>query len=237
MGYFNKPEYVAELVDAVINIAPDLTNVPLKDVGFFKMLTSHDDTSVVRSLYHNPQEIQGGTKMIFASNHLLNFDSCLSSEDIEATFNRIIYFPFMNVAITKSNEDKYMSEKLIEERDGIFVWSMKGLKKYIENNEIFPVSKKSKKIKLKNISMYCSEKAFVEQSLKLENDSYESSQSINAAYKAFCENIGVKPGNIKSFLKNHYGLNTVKKRIDKMGNLTSYGNPIAVFKGVKLKNK
>ena len=42
--------------------------------------------------------------------------------------------------------DRYLSEKLISELDGIFFWALEGLKRLIENDFIFTVSDKTREI-------------------------------------------------------------------------------------------
>ena len=44
-------------------------------------------------------------------------------------------------------------------------------------------------------------------------------------------------GNITNYIKEHEGIQKVKKRIDDEGSLISEGNPIYVYEGIRLKNK
>lgn len=173
--FLQKQEYAATLSDKLLNVAPDLKNEALKDVGFFKSLVSHDDSISARLLYGNPQDIKCETKMMFSTNHLLSFDPSLSIYDVEAVFNRLIYWPFQNKPILDKQDNKHLSDELYEERNAIFTWAMKGLRDYVENGEIFPEAHKSTEIKAKNMAKYCPEKIFFEECLKRKEGVYESS--------------------------------------------------------------
>lgn len=238
LSMLQKQEYVASLSGKLINVAPDLKNESLRDVGFFKSLVSHDDQIDARVLYGNPKKIKGETKMLFSSNHLLTFDPSLGIFDIEAVFNRLIYFPFQNKPITHASEDKHLSDRIYAEKDAIFTWAMKGLKDYVENYEIFPDCRLSTELKQKNMAAYCPEKIFVSKYLKCVDDAFESSSKIREAFDEFCHELSIKSKpNILTYLEEHERLARSKKRINEEGLPTSEGNPIFVFKGIRLKKK
>lgn len=238
LSKLQKQEYAASLSGKLMNIASDLRNESLSDVGFFKSLVSRDDTISARMLYDNPKDIKCEARMLFSTNHLLTFDSSLDIYDIEAVFNRLIYIPYQNKPISQAQDNKHLSDDLFGERDLIFTWSMKGLRDYIDNNENFPYSKLSEDIKRVNMSRYCAEKVFFEDCLKKADGLYESSSSIKEAFASFCVNNGVnRKADIGRFLDEHQRIPKSKKRIDDEGNLTSSGNPIYVYEGIRLKNK
>lgn len=176
--------------------------------------------------------------MLFSTNHLLAFDRTLDIGDIEAVFNRFLYFPFQNKPITENEDNKNFSEELLEERDGIFTWAMLGLKKYIENGEKFPHSKLSQKIKLKNMTQFCPEKCFFDKCLVIDENAFESTEIVKEAYEAYCKmNEVVTIGNIRAYITNHKKIFVKKKRIDNNGNLLSAGTPRATYVGIRLKDK
>lgn len=238
LAMLQRQEYVANLSGKLINVAPDLKNESLKDVGFFKSLVSHDDKVDARVLYGNPQKVKGETKMVFSSNHLLSFDASLGVYDIEATFNRLLFFPYQNKPISREQENKHLSDEIYAEKDAIFTWAMKGLKDYVENNESFPECRLSTELKEKNMAAYCPEKIFVSKCIKHVENAFESSSSIREAFENFCHEVGIKSKpNILTYLEEHERLIRSKKRIDENGQPTSEGNPIFVFKGIRLKKK
>lgn len=169
---------------------------------------------------------------------MISFDSSLSVYDIEAVFNRLIYLPFLNKPISDKNDNKHLSDEIYDERDAVFTWAIKGLKDYIENNECFPEAKHSIKLKAKNMAMYCPEKIFFEEAIKKEDGVFESSSDIREAFDRFCRDCDVRgKANITAFLEEHEHIKKSKKRIDENGNLTSAGNPIYVYEGIRLRNK
>ena len=237
----HRQEYAASLSNALLNVAPDLKNHPLKDVGFFKSLVSHDDTIMARTLYSNPTKIKCETKMLFSSNHLISFSlDNIGMYDIEATFNRLLYFPFQNPPIKDENNNKHLSDDLFAERDAIFTWAMGGLRYYIEHNETFPACALSEEIKARNMAQYCPEKIFFSEAVKKADGKYESSSLIKDAFEAYRVEIGAKvKSDIHAYLTEHEHVVkcTSKKRIDSKGNLTGEGNPISVYEGIRLKHK
>ena len=238
LAMLQKQEYVASLSGKLINVAPDLKNEVLRDLGFFKTLVSHDDRVDARPLYGNPQKVKGETKMVFSSNHLLSFDASLGVYDIIAAFNRLLYFPFQCKPIPPEMENKHLSDEIYAEKDAIFTWAMKGLKDYVENNESFPDCKLSTELKERNMASYCPEKIFVNKYIKRVNNAYESSSDIREAFDRFCHEVGVKSKpNISAYLEEHERLVKSKKRIDEDGQLTSNGNPIYVYEGIRLKKR
>lgn len=227
-----KQEYAAELAGKILNIAPDLKNVPLKDVGFFKSIVSHDDTVETRSLYKNPSKIRGGTKMIFTSNHLIEFDKTVEENDLQAVFNRLIYLPVQCKPISENMENKHLSEEIFAERDAIFTWGIEGLRKYVKNGERFPKSVLSAQIKEENIARYCPEKVFFDRCIETCEGHCESVTAIKEAYKRFCSQIGtLKNHGVSRYIERVRGVEKVKKRIP------GEENPIYVYQDVRLKGE
>lgn len=238
LAFLHRQEYAASLSSKLLNVAPDLKNEALKDVGFFKSLVSHDDTISARILYDNPKDIKCETKMLFSSNHLLNFDATLEQNDIEAVFNRLIYIPYQNKPILDSDDNKHLSDDLYEERDLIFTWAIKGLKDYIENNETFPKAKLSEDLKRLNMSRYCPEKTFFEECIEVSEGCFESSAAIKEAFSKYCLENGVtRKADIAAFLESHQRIPKTKKRIDDDGKQIGTGNAIHVYVGIRLKKK
>jgi putative DNA primase/helicase len=193
LSMLHRQEYAASLSNALLNVAPDLKNTELKDVGFFKSLVSHDDTIMARSLYSNPTKIRCEAKMLFSSNHLISFSPDVGIYDIEAVFNRLLYFPFQNTPIKDEENNKHLSDELYEkERDAIFTWAMGGLRYYVEHNETFPECGLSAEIKARNVAQYCPEKIFFSEAIKKADGKFESSLAIKEAFDEFCKETGAK---------------------------------------------
>jgi putative DNA primase/helicase len=237
IAMLHRQEYAASLANSLLNVAPDLKNEPLKDVGFFKSLVSKDDTITARTLYSNPTKIKCETKMLLSTNHFISFAPEVGVYDIEAVFNRLLYIPFQNPPIKDSDNNKHLSDELFEERDAIFTWAMGGLRYYAEHNENFPECTLSAEIKARNMAQFCPEKIFFSEAIEQAEGKYESSSAIKAEFEAFCFEIGAKvKGNIHAYLEEHEHLPKSKRRIDGNGDPCSNGNPIYVYEGIRLKN-
>ena len=233
-----RQEYAAAIANSMLNVVPDLKNEPLKDVGFFKSLVSKDDVITARALYANPSKIKCETKMLFSSNHLISFASDVDLFDMEAVFNRLLYFPFQNAPIRDSENNKHLSEELFEERNGIFTWAMGGLGYYVDHNENFPPCALSDEMKDRNIAKFCPEKMFFTEAIERAEGRFESSTAIKAAFEKFCVDIGVEvKGNIQTYLEEHEQISKVKKRVTSDGYISNVGNPIYVYKDIRLKEK
>ena len=240
LSFLQKPEYVANLSGKLLNVAPDLKNEPLRDVGYFKSLVSHNDKVSARVLYSNPITIRGGEiKMLFSTNHLLEFEKSLGEQDITAVFNRLIYFPYQNKPVDRHQDNKHLSDDLYEECDAIFTWAMEGLRDYVNNGEVFPIAKASEDIKMKNMACYCPEKMFEETCLKKIDERYESVTAVKKAYEAFCKEAGVtsaRGSQIDDYLEQKK-VNKIKTRVGSDGQKCSAGANIWYYEGIRLKNK
>ena len=205
-------------------------------MGFFKSLVSHDDVISTRALYSNPGNVRGETKMIFTSNHPITFDKTVGEDDVKAVFNRILYLPVQCKPIDEANENKYLSAELFEERDAIFSWGIKGLKRYLDAGERFPKAKLAEQIKVMNIAKYCPEKVFFDEYIVEADGRYESVTTIQKAYKEFCKEnkIPQNPKKINYYIEKRMSIEKIKKRIKEFGYPEG---PIYVYLNIKLKNK
>ncbi|MGN0150383.1 MAG: phage/plasmid primase, P4 family, partial [Clostridia bacterium] len=137
----SEPCYAARLNKSKLNIAPDLPQTPIKDIGTFKSLVSSLDKIETKELYKNPKSQPCYCKMLFGANQFVPLNK-LDANNAEAFFERLIIIPFL-YAKPEEERDPNLPEKLWAERDYIFTWAMKGLKRLIENNFIFSSSKES----------------------------------------------------------------------------------------------
>ena len=232
------PVWAAKLENVFINIVPDLGNGILKDTGAFKSLVSPTDSLTVKNLYENPREMEGTPKMLMSANHLIELGGNTSIEDAEAVFNRILYIPFQNEGFSGENDNKNFIDEVLEEKDAIFTWSIKGLREYIENGCQFPDCILSDEVKAENMAKYCPEKIFTERCIKFEDGSFESSEFVRDVFMDFFFFFNIsKVGNIIRYLTNNYHLRTDKRRITLDGQTKKTENPIAIICGIRIKNK
>lgn len=224
-----KQEYAVLLADSLVNISPDLPSDPLRDIGTFKSLVSHNDTTGARALYGNPREVKGNTKMLFGSNHLLKL-GLHDPMDIDAFFERIIYIPFMHPILPEA-QDNNLSDKLIAERDFVFTWAMEGLKRYLENGQRFTECKSSERVHSNHRAMYNPAACFAEEYLDFDNkDSMLLTTEVDNIYLDYCREIGADKPN-KTDIRNYLKIRGIEIKRKRM----SGSNPQARYIGVSIK--
>ena len=224
---------------AILNISFDVSDKTLSDTGFFKQLTSDTDTIVVSPRYGEPHEVSGGIKMVFITNHNLNFPPSLSVEDINAIFSRLIFLPFQNKTVAERDKDSSLFDNLASEKDGVFSLLMESLSDFVQSGNVFPECEISESAKELAKAKYCPEAVFFSQCLK-KGDSYcVSTKDLRTAFMTFCSLRGIenkKKGDITKYMTEK-GCSVSRIRMDADGNKVSHGNPQEAYVGFKVSNK
>ena len=98
-------------------------------------------------------------------------------------------------------DDPFLSDKLIAEREGIFLWCLEGLHRLLDNNYRFTISDRAKENisivvrEANNIVDFLSSAGYVQ----FKADSEASTKELYAAYKVWCEDNAENPLSPKSF--------------------------------------
>ena len=127
--------HVAQLKDATVNIASDLPQAPIKDIGVFKSVVSSLDVIETKELYKNPTSQPCYCKLAFGTNQFVPLNR-LDANNAAAFFERLIIVPFTK-SIPEGQRNLSLAEDLFKERDYILTWAIKGLKRLVENNFVF----------------------------------------------------------------------------------------------------
>ena len=223
----SEPCYAARLNKSKLNIAPDLPQTPIKDIGTFKSLVSSLDKIETKELYKNPKSQPCYCKMLFGANQFVPLNK-LDANNAEAFFERLIIIPFL-YAKPVEERDPNLPEKLWAERDYIFTWAMKGLNRLIKNNFIFSSSKESEQVLEQYKTQYCPEQIFFSNYLVLDENKTISRDKVQKKYEKFADERGVKVGcyDIKDFISRNYPqVKQSRKRIN------GSKNPLAVYEGL-----
>ena len=85
--------HVAQLKDATVNIASDLPQAPIKDIGVFKSVVSSLDVIETKELYKNPTSQPCYCKLAFGTNQFVPLNR-LDANNAAAFFERLIIVPF-----------------------------------------------------------------------------------------------------------------------------------------------
>lgn len=227
MQKLSEPCYAAQLRNAKLNIAPDVPEKPMKDIGTFKSIVSSLDTIETKALYENPKSQPCYCKLLFGANEFIPLGN-LDPMNVDAFFRRILIVPFM-FSKPEEEQDLELPEKMWNERDYIFTWAMKGVKRLMKNNFVFTRSKVSEELWLKYKAQYSPEKCFFEEHLKLSEGSTISAEEVQAAYEEYADNAEAKTKRyaMKNFIsKNYPQVKHRRKRIN------GSKNPLAVYEGL-----
>lgn len=133
LSNFNSEFGLEPLIGKKLNLATE-SDVDAFKTGKLKALTAGEDISVNRK---NKQEITTKlpTKLVFLMNELP-----LLSDDSFGFERRLLILPFDRIFLPHE-QDKDLPKKLANELEGILNWSLAGLRRLIENNYTFTVSK------------------------------------------------------------------------------------------------
>ena len=227
MQKLSEPCYAAQLSDAKLNIAPDVPEKPMKDIGTFKSIVSSLDTIETKELYENPKSQPCFCKLIFGANQFIPLGK-LDAINIDAFFRRILIVPFL-FSKPREEQDLHLDEKLWKERDYIFTWAMKGAKRLMNNNFVFTRSKVSDALWTKYKTRYSPEKCFFEEHLRLSKGSIISAEVVQEAYEEYADKAEAKTGrnDMKNFISKHY-----PKVKHKRKRINGSKNPLAVYEGL-----
>lgn len=179
------------LKDKLINYASDI-DLSKVDAGVFKALASGEPIEA-RLPYEDPIIMEDYAKLIFNLNDI----STAKVENTHGFFRRFLFIPF-NVTIPKSEQDKKLPQKLLQNKAGIFNWILDGAREVMINEDIYECPE-SEEFMLKFKQLPTPLEKFL-QSYQVKADMQNTIQS-SALYKYFeemCIQDGVKAiSNIK----------------------------------------
>lgn len=178
-------KYCAELFGKLLNTYSELPDEGLRDLGKIKGLVSSNDKITARKLFNAPFSFKNKCTLIFACNNLPEINTKLY-QDNSALFKRLIIVPFLN-SIEEENQDKYLFEKLAEEKDLIFNWGIKGLRRLIDNNFIFSDCKISSKFLNKYMEEEDLISSFIDKKLAYKEGEYEFWDKIKEQFRIFAK--------------------------------------------------
>ena len=126
---------------------------------------------------------------------------------LKALYDRSDGFFRRQIILTTKRKDKnriddpFLSEKLIAEKEGIFLWMLEGLKRLIAQNYKFTISERAKE----NMALAVSDGNNVvefmasEVYIRLKADYDVSTKDLYSVYRIWCEDNSLKPLSEKSF--------------------------------------
>ena len=126
---------------------------------------------------------------------------------LKALYDRSDGFFRRQIILTTRRKDKnrvddpFLSEKLIAEKEGIFLWMLEGLKRLIANNYKFTISEKAKENMTEAVSDGNNIVEFMasEGYFRFKADYEVSTKDLYAVYKLWCADNSLKPLSERSF--------------------------------------
>jgi P4 family phage/plasmid primase-like protien len=116
-----------KLRHAVLNLGTELDALEVGESANFKAVVSGEQIEA-RPIYGHPFVLSTTAKLWFLSNHMPRFKSGTDSELRRMRFLRFEQIP--------AKKDVELKDKLVAERDGIFLWALRGLQELLTLSEM-----------------------------------------------------------------------------------------------------
>lgn len=214
----------AEYLGKRVNISRENSDIAMRDEDAFKSLISCEMTTG-RRLYENAFDFVPRAKFIFASNVDLSF-----AHADDAVYDRLLVIPF-NKAIPKSQLDKLLLAKMLQERDIIMSAAVNKLPKLISSKYDFCEPEESKKIIERYRAALHTADSFLEECCEVGESATVSSVALFQSYAKWCEQNGLEPDGQKKF----YGRIRAFSTTIRDGKVIHEGNRVNGFRGIGFK--
>ena len=196
---FSDAHYISALFGKLANISIETNAKSEVYDSIFKAIVS-GDAITTDPKYKDPFTFHPFCKLVFALNNMPRVD-----DKTDAFFRRLLIIRF-NRQFATEEQNKNLSKELLAELDGIFLWSINGLKRLRERGYF----KLPDKIKAE-IDEYRRENnnimVFIDEECKLDPQASLTKQSLYDAYSKWCKENGYKSVSKKRFgieLLRHY---------------------------------
>ncbi|MEG2435503.1 MAG: phage/plasmid primase, P4 family [Ruthenibacterium sp.] len=204
---FNK----AELFGKLANIFADLPTRNIDDSGMFKAITGEDYITAERK-NKDPFSFRPYARLLFSCNDIpRNY-----GDRSDGFYRRLIIIRF-NKSIPKEQRDPNLADKLAQERNGILMWALDGLKRLIANSYQFSETNATRaeldRYRIESNSVL----SFVHEFCELSDDKFTIRDELFTRYREYCGNAGMKPVSQTNFNKEiQNNLQTVTRGQDKL---------------------
>lgn len=202
----------AELFGKLANIFADLPTKNIDDNGIFKALVGEDYLTVEKK-NKNPFSFQCFARLLFSCNSIpKNY-----GDRSEGFYRRLIIIRF-NHAVPQEKRDPELLDKFRMEADGIFLFALDGLKRLMNNRYRFSETQKNRD----ELQQYREESdsvlSFIKERCEIDGSYSAGSTELFNAYKAYCEECGMKPYAQKNFVQQvTTSCPEVERGIDRLG--------------------
>ena len=198
------------------------------DTKMEALSSTHYVKSIITA--ETPMDLERKKEQSFQGDMYVRF-MAFSNGDLEALYDKSEGF-FRRQLILQTRrkppgrvDDPFLSDKLSQEAEGIFLWCLEGLKRLQANSYRFTVSQRAAENKehakrnANNLVEFLQSEGYIQ----LKADSTITSRELYAIYQMWCEDNGYRPiaqRSVSSYLKSHledYNLEASNKIINKSG--------------------
>ena len=171
-------------------VSGDVTGNKVKVTALLKRLLSDYVNSQMKWIVGN-LDFKFKGKFVMTTNKVINFDETDSS-----LTEKLLYIPF-NEMIERNEREVNFSQKLIEEKEYVFLWAMEGLKRLVDNNFVFSHTELIENHRDEQVRYLNPVGSFVEDMIEYRPSSQISTKDL---YEAF-----------QMYLKDRRIINSIKK--------------------------
>lgn len=202
----------AELFGKLANIFADLPTKNIDDNGIFKALVGEDYLTVEKKNKH-PFSFQSCARLLFSCNSIpKNY-----GDRSEGFYRRLIIMRF-NHAVPRDKRDPALVEKFRMEADGIFLFALEGLKRLMNNHYMFNETETNQA----EVQQYREDSdsvlSFIKEYCEIDPSFQVGSTELFLAYKAYCEECGLKPYAHRTFIQQLTATHSkITRGVDKLG--------------------
>ena len=185
--------YLVKLAGKLLNTCADNDPEPMKNISLLKRICSAE-LLTARDLYKSAITFRAIAKLIFATNHSLEF---VNPDD--EIIDRLIPLCF-NKAIPEEKRDPELLKKLIGEKNVIMSLAVDTLRDLVESGYRFDLPNDSKEYLERRRAELHPERSFLERYNVLDPKGEISSRKLWEDFQQFCEDNVIKPLGQKTFL-------------------------------------
>jgi putative DNA primase/helicase len=180
----------------LLNMAAESNSMTVNQSDYFKRIVSGDTIDAAHK--HKPVfSFRPYARLVFAMNRMPQV-----KDTSHGFYRRLILVPF-NRKFEGEDADRGLSNKLLAELDGIFLWALEGLARLYQNDGFTEPQSSRKRLagyKRANNPVV----AFVEDCCELEADASTKKQDLYKQFKDYCSDYGYSAGSDNEFFKELY---------------------------------
>lgn len=184
---------LSNMVDSAVNISPEVASQTITDAdaSIIKAVTGGTDLVEIDVKYAQKTSKTITAKCICCSNHYLS-----STDGSHGFWRRIEVLPFQKRFVTENDPERTpdcgiidvtLSQKLLNERAGIFNFAVEGLRRLRQNQYIFTHCERSKALKKEFVLRSNLMKCFISEHLRFGKDRKISSPDLHCGFLEWTE--------------------------------------------------